>query len=129
MITTQNKHLKSVIALALLTVSMALQAQSFQLMPSGYFKSQGVDVMAFDDFYPEGHQGGVCVIMNGHRIATNGDIRMEATPGQWQPVPKQLNRKMEGNPVAANRICIGWRFFTLYVLSTCRTAVMSTVIK
>lgn len=99
MITMQNKHLKSVLALALLTVSTALQAQSFLLMPSGYFKSQGVDVMAFDDFYPEGHQGGVCVIMNGHRIATNGDIRMEATPGQWQPVPKQLNRKMEGNTI------------------------------
>ena len=27
--------------------------------------------MAFSDFYPEGHQGGVCVIMNGHRIATS----------------------------------------------------------
>ena len=42
--------------------------------------------MAFSDFYPEGHQGGVCVIMNGHRIATNGDIRLEATPGQWPTV-------------------------------------------
>ena len=55
--------------------------------------------MAFSDFYPEGHQGGVCVIMNGQRIATNGDIRMEATPGQWQPVPKQLSRKTEGNRI------------------------------
>ena len=58
-----------------------------------------VDVMAFSDFYPEGHQGGVCVIMNGMRIATNGDIRLEATPGQWQPVPKQLSRKAEGNRI------------------------------
>ncbi len=57
--------------------------------------------MAFDDIYPEGHQGGVCVIMNGHRIATNGDIRMEATPGQWQPVPKQLDRKLDGNSITA----------------------------
>lgn len=55
--------------------------------------------MVFSDFYPEGHQGGVCVIMNGKRIATNGDIRLEATPGQWQPVPKQLSRKVEGNSV------------------------------
>ena len=31
--------------------------------------------MAFSDFYPEGHQGGVCVNMNGRRVATNGDIR------------------------------------------------------
>jgi len=76
-----------------------LAAQSFQMLPEGYFRQGGVDVMAFSDFYPEGHQGGVCVIMNGHRIATNGDIRMEATPGQWQPVPKQLSRKVEGNRI------------------------------
>ena len=57
--------------------------------------------MAFDDIYPEGHQGGVCIIMNGNRIATNGDIRLEATPGQWQPVPKQLSRKIEGNSIIA----------------------------
>ena len=25
--------------------------------------------MAFNDLYPEGHQGGVCVIMNGNRVA------------------------------------------------------------
>ena len=74
-------------------------AQQFQLNTSGYFNNQGVDVMAFNDFYPEGHQGGVSVLMNGHRVATNGDIRMEATPGQWQPVPKQLSRKIEGNAI------------------------------
>ena len=83
----------------LLLTAGLVSAQSFQLLPDGYFRDGGVDVMAFSDFYPEGHQGGVCVIMNGHRIATNGDIRMEATPGQWQPVPKQLSRKVEGNSI------------------------------
>ena len=34
-----------------------LNAQDFTLNPSGYFNRDGVDVMAFDDFYPEGHQG------------------------------------------------------------------------
>ena len=57
--------------------------------------------MAFDDIYPEGHQGGVCIIMNGNRVATNGDIRFEATPGQWQPVSKQLNRKLGENSITA----------------------------
>ena len=77
-----------------LLAAQLVQAQQFQLTKDGYFNCEGVDVMAFNDFYPEGHQGGVCVIMNGHRVATNGDIRMEATPGQWQPVPKQLSRKV-----------------------------------
>ncbi len=87
------------LAMACLPACSALHAQEFQLTPSGYFKNQGVDVMAFNDFYPEGHQGGVCVIMNGNRVATNGDIRFEPTPGQWQPVPKQLDRKIEGNAI------------------------------
>ena len=85
--------------LCLLSLSPSLSAQDFQLLPEGYFNSHGVDVMAFSDFYPEGHQGGVCVIMNGRRVATNGDIRLEATPGQWQPVPKQIDRKVEGNSI------------------------------
>ena len=88
-------------AFALATLGGPAQAQEFKLTPSGYFKNYGVDVMAFDDIYPEGHQGGVCIIMNGNRVATNGDIRFEATPGQWQPVPKQLDRKLGDNSITA----------------------------
>ena len=88
-------------AFALASFGCLVQAQEFKLTPSGYFKNYGVDIMAFDDIYPEGHQGGVCIIMNGNRVATNGDIRFEATPGQWQPVPKQLNRKLGENSITA----------------------------
>ncbi len=83
----------------LLYAPQVVGAQQFTLNENGYFSNAGVDVMVFSDFYPEGHQGGVCVIMNGQRVATNGDIRMEPTPGQWQPVPRQLNRKAEGNRI------------------------------
>ena len=76
--------------------SFTASAQTFRLNSDGYFNAGGTDVMAFSDFYPEGHQGGVCVIMNGHRIATNGDIRLEATPGQWQPVPKTVEPPRRG---------------------------------
>lgn len=97
----KSKHI--FLATFLLTIiSVSMSAQQIQLNSAGYFNNQGVDVMAFNDFYPEGHQGGVSVLMNGHRIATNGDIRMEATPGQWQPVPKQLSRKIEGNSIVTN---------------------------
>lgn len=61
----------------------------------GYFRNEGVSVMAFDDIYPEGHQSGVSILMNGRRIATCGDVRFEPTPGQWQPVPKQLSRRLD----------------------------------
>ena len=63
----------------------------------GYFQHFGVDVMAFDDIYPEGHQSGVSILMHGSRVATNGDIRFEPTPGQWQPVPKQESRTLDGD--------------------------------
>ena len=55
----------------------------------------GLNVMLAHDFYPESHQGGVGVIQNGLRVATNGDLRLEPTPGQWQPVPKVGQRVVD----------------------------------
>src|ERR1035437_9783844 len=65
---------------------------TLQLNKLGYFELPGMNVMAFQDIYPEGHQGGVGIIQNGERVATNGDLRLEATPGQWQPIPRQGKR-------------------------------------
>ncbi len=75
------------------------QAQELKLNDRGYFENSGVNVIAFEDIYPEGHQGGVCLIMNGNRIATGGDIRLEETPGQWQPLPKQGKRIVGENSI------------------------------
>ena len=92
-------RIKTIIAVIAMSTAITGQAQTFQLSADGYFNAGGTDVMAFRDFYPEGHQVCLCVIINGLRIATNGDLRLEATPGQWQPVPKQLSRKAEGNRI------------------------------
>ena len=59
----------------MITLCSSTQAQEFQLNSSGYFQNKGVNVMVYDDIYPEGHQGGMSLIMHGHRVATNGDIR------------------------------------------------------
>ncbi|HEY7374750.1 MAG TPA: glycoside hydrolase family 9 protein [Polyangia bacterium] len=61
----------------------------------GYFSMPGLDVMAFQDFYPEGHQGAVSIIQNGVRVASNGDLRLEPAPGQWAPVPVQKERLVD----------------------------------
>jgi endoglucanase len=66
-----------------------------QLNEQGYFSAPGADVMAFQDVYPEGHQGGVGIIQNGVRVATNGDLRLEPAPGQWAPVPVQKDRAVD----------------------------------
>ena len=83
------------------------QDTGFTLVPEcGYFRHQGADVMAFDDIYPEGHQSGVSLILHGRRAATNGDVRFEPTPGQWQPVPKQLTRREDPDAnCIATRLC------------------------
>ncbi|HXX62810.1 MAG TPA: glycoside hydrolase family 9 protein, partial [Bacteroidota bacterium] len=66
-----------------------------RLNAAGYFEGPGLNVMAFDDFYPEGHQGGVTIIQCGERVAANGDVRLEPTPGQWSPMPMLLGKRVD----------------------------------
>jgi hypothetical protein len=73
-------------------VSFAQRSPELRLNDQEYFAMPGLDVMAFQDIYPEGHQAGVSIIQNGVRVATNGDLRLDVTPGQWQPMPKQDRR-------------------------------------
>jgi hypothetical protein len=61
---------------------------ALQIHDEGYYESPGINIMMFDDFYPEGHQSGLTIIQCGTRVAANGDIRLEPTPGQWSPIPK-----------------------------------------
>ncbi|WP_417887746.1 hypothetical protein [Zunongwangia sp.] len=70
---------------------------NFAINNQEYLERNGVNVMLAHDFYPESHQGGVGIIQNGIRIATNGDLRLQPTPGQWQPVPKVGVRKVDWN--------------------------------
>jgi hypothetical protein len=51
--------------------------------------------MLAHDYYLEKHQGGVGIIQNGLRVATDGDLRLDRTPGQWQPVPKVGRRVVD----------------------------------
>jgi hypothetical protein len=72
-----------------------------------YLEMTGLNVMLAHDFYPEGHQGGVGVIQNGQRVATNGDLRLEPTPGQWQPTPAVGKRQVDR---AANEISVSMAY-------------------
>lgn len=82
------------LVLYLLVIPCFILAQSNQskiklkINDKGYFEIPSLDVMVFDDFYPEGHQGGLTIVQFGQRVAANGDVRLDPTPGQWSPVPK-----------------------------------------
>jgi len=96
------KHLLKLAGICVaVSINTAVYAQSIKkasgmiLNSQEYLEYQGVNVMLAHDFYPEGHQGGVGVIQNGQRVATNGDIRLEPTPGQWSPIPKVGKRVVD----------------------------------
>src|SRR5215208_4151792 len=89
------------LCLALSQLSPPLRAQvrddaaTLRINELEYLEMPGLNVMLAHDYYPESHQGGVGVIQNGLRVATNGDLRLEPTPGQWQPVPKVGKRMVD----------------------------------
>jgi len=70
-----------------------LAADDFKLNSQEYFERPGINVMYGQDYYPEGHQGGLSIIMHDERIASNGDVRLEPSPGQWSPIPKPGKRE------------------------------------
>ena len=93
--------MKKVFLLAVLIQSIlslnliAQEKEKLIINKQEYLEMTGLNVMLAHDFYPESHQGGVGVIQNGLRVATNGDLRLEPTPGQWQPVPKVGQRVVD----------------------------------
>ena len=89
--------MKKIILFLFLVPVLSSRAQKSQMRLNDleYLEYEGVNVMLAHDFYPEGHQGGVGIIQNGQRVATNGDIRLEPTPGQWQPIPKVGKRVID----------------------------------
>jgi endoglucanase len=83
------------------------QQTVYKLNKLEYFEKEGVNVMVFQDIYPEGHQGGVSIIQNGVRVATDGDLLLDPVPGQWQPIPKPGQRVVD---VSKNEIRMSLTF-------------------
>jgi len=74
---------------------VAVSPNGLQLNTKEYLEMPGLNVMLAQDYYPDGHQGGVGVLLNGLRVATNGDLRLEPTPGQWSPIPATGKRSVD----------------------------------
>jgi endoglucanase len=83
-------------ALAVCAAASAADSEdSLGINDQEYLEMRGLNVMLAHDYYPEGHQGGVGIIQNGLRVATNGDLRLEPTPGQWEPTPVVGKRQVD----------------------------------
>jgi hypothetical protein len=91
----RNRYIKALPLFALLLPLAAQSAERLELNEAGYFSKPGLDVIVFSDIYPDGHQTGVTVIQHDRRVAANGDLRPEASPGQWSPVPAAGERSVD----------------------------------
>lgn len=58
------------------------------------FEAPGLSFLVFHNTYSEGKQGGIEIIQHGERVATNGGLRLEPTPGQWSPLPAASERQV-----------------------------------
>lgn len=88
-----NRFISSIILLGM--ACSAFAQKSWTISDKGYFEQPGLNVTVFADIYPDGHQTGVTIIQHGQRVAANGDLRLEISPGQWSPMPKGGANKVD----------------------------------
>lgn len=87
--------------LAVLSISLALPAQAkddLTLNDKDYFEKPGLNVLVFSNWYDglfsDSKTSGVELIHHGERTVTNGDVRLNATPEQWDMTPMFKERKV-----------------------------------
>lgn len=88
-----------VIALGLLLSTPAVAKDDrLAINDKDYFERQGLNVLVFSNWYDglfdDSKISGVELVHHGERTATNGDVRLNATPEQWDAIPKFKERKI-----------------------------------
>lgn len=84
--------------LSVLALSLA-PATAQEIRDGEYFHQPGADVLVFSNWYDglfaDAKISGVELIHHGLRTVTNGDVRLEATPGQWEPIGAFVTRRVD----------------------------------
>ncbi|KQN03213.1 glycoside hydrolase [Sphingomonas sp. Leaf230] len=69
------------------------------LNATGYYEAPAANVLVFSNWYDglfaDSKISGVEIIQQGERIATNGDVRLSSTPGQWDAIGRLVDRKID----------------------------------
>lgn len=85
----------------LFVLRLAAADAALRLNEQGYFETRGLNVLVFsnvyDGLFSDAKIAGVELIHHGVRTVTNGDIRLSSTPGQWDPVPQLVERKVNAD--------------------------------
>ncbi len=76
-----------------------LQAQDLRLNEQEYFEARGAEVLVFagkpGGLFNDAKTGGVELVHHGERTATNGDVRLNRTPEQWDAIAELVERKVD----------------------------------
>ena len=90
--------LSAAVLLCLITPARAAD-QDLKPSAAGYLEARGVNYLVFNNWYDglfaDSKISGVEIVQRGNRIATNGDVRLSATPGQWDPIGRMVERKVD----------------------------------
>ncbi|WP_323814770.1 glycoside hydrolase family 9 protein [Cellvibrio sp. NN19] len=81
------------------TLSLSASAKdNLRLNDKDYFEKPGLNVLVFSNWYDglfsDSKTSGVELIHHGERTVTNGDVRVNATPEQWDLTPLFKERKV-----------------------------------
>ena len=84
--------------LTLLMCKPCVADNSLALNDKDYFEQQGLNILVFSNWYDglfsDSKTSGIELIHHGERTATNGDVRLNATPEQWDMIPQFKERKI-----------------------------------
>lgn len=88
------------IALAVAGVhAQTMNQPALTLGDAGYYEAPAVNWLVFSNWYDglfaDAKISGVELIQQDERIATNGDVRLSATPGQWDATGRLVDRKVD----------------------------------
>jgi endoglucanase len=102
--TLRNKSIRNVVILFFCSFSVvcSLSAQnifqSLKLNDLDYYETRGFNALVFSNWYDgnfsDAKISGIELIHHGVRTATNGDVRLRPTPGQWDSIPRLVKRKV-----------------------------------
>lgn len=95
---------------AVLAGSQILFGADLHLTSQDVLESHGLEVLLFHNPYHKvfGDQkmNGLEIILQDQRIATGGDVRLSATPEQWDPIPDYKARKRGNAPDEVAAECV-----------------------
>jgi endoglucanase len=94
-----TRKLRGFLLLAASALASPVASAPLTWSRAGYYETRGVNWLVFSNWYDglfaDSKISGVELIQQGERTATNGDVRLSATPAQWDAIGRLVERKVD----------------------------------